>query len=299
MEYKYLKYKNKYLKLLGGVNHQSETTINNSGYYSGYKKDGKKDGFGKMTYYIPNNNNIKYYIGYWKDDTRVKGLNIYKNGHIKLIFNNEETEYYIGTIKNENNYTIYKDGTIQKLVNGNVEEHNILELITKNFFGIINPQNIIGTTFTRKDNGIMKYQNGAVYIGLFEDDKRFSNSLYFYSDKKFYYGEWKDDNLINNRHLFIYNEPFLYYNFIMYNITLERITDFDNKSIKNKNESILSYKNTLIEKINQGEFSKISNFKLDLVDKKKSTCYNYILSLPKGCLDTFFTSDIKIINPPN
>jgi hypothetical protein len=52
MEYKYLKYKNKYLKLLGGVNQQSET-INNTGYYSGDEKDGKKDGFGKMTYSIP------------------------------------------------------------------------------------------------------------------------------------------------------------------------------------------------------------------------------------------------------
>ena len=179
--YKYLKYKKKYLQLIGGSESliiNKEIIYENGDIYNGQTLNDKKHGQGIMKYA---NGNV--YDGSWNNDKR--------HGQGTITFNNDDV--YEGEWKDDN---IDGQGTMTFHYGDNYEgEWNDFYQYGQGTMKYANGDNYEGNWINDFKNGPgkMKYDNGNIYEGNWVNDLKSGQGIMNYVNGNHFNGTWDND----------------------------------------------------------------------------------------------------------
>ena len=167
----------------------------NNGYYSGFFKEGKRDGYGLYDW-----KEAGKYIGFWKNDTRSGyGVYFYNEGdEMSGNFENGELNGFGKKYKDKKwEQGVYEGGTLKTKHDfyTNNKDVGCVAGDCDNKYGRYKWANgDVYTGFFKNGNmymGTYKFANGDKYSGFFDTNNRFSGQgRFFFQDGAYYGGEW-------------------------------------------------------------------------------------------------------------
>jgi hypothetical protein len=193
--YKYLKYKKKYLQLIGGSESFVDKTIDysNGDVYKGNTINNIPHGYGTMTY------ENSSYEGYWKNGNKHGyGTMTYENGSYKGYWENDN--------KHGQGLMTYEYGDTYE---GNYENDKRNGLGT---FTYSNGNNYVGQwkDGNMHGQGILTYENGDVFEGNWDNDLKSGDGIMTYENGNQFIGTWNND-ILNSGFLTLVDKTIIEY----------------------------------------------------------------------------------------